>query len=224
MYTLIGAVLFLFVPCISQAQLISIDTLQNELNKRELLFQKSKSQRSTARFLAGGGLALAVIGMALSLDQLSSWDWSDAKTNYNNTGDILAGLGTGMVVGSVPLFIASKRNRRFSAHVSSISPDSLLNQGRRQKRSGLIVLGIGSTLFTTTILWANHSNLDELGLPLVVGTVGTGMIISGLVKLMAGSSKTYRAQLMLKSETLQIPPGLHINRKIAAIGLRIPIS
>src|SRR4051812_47477351 len=66
--------------------------------------QKSKKQKTAAWVFLGGGFALAVGASVLDV----SSDWSKSETPY------LIALFTGgaSMLGSIPLFIASGRNKR----------------------------------------------------------------------------------------------------------------
>ena len=73
--------------------------------------QKSKKQKTGAWVLLGGGAAVAVGAAILDV----SSDWSKSETPY------LVALSTGCasMLGSIPLFIASKRNKRKAMNVST---------------------------------------------------------------------------------------------------------
>lgn len=63
--------------------------------------KKSKSQKTAAWLLLGGGIALDVIAAA--------WAGSD----FSSSGpDVLFVVGSASIVGSIPLFIAAARNKR----------------------------------------------------------------------------------------------------------------
>jgi hypothetical protein len=67
--------------------------------------QKSKRQKSAAFTLLGGGSALIITGLLIGNNKNSSF--GDAAA-----GGILGGLGVVSVIGSIPLFNASGRNKR----------------------------------------------------------------------------------------------------------------
>jgi hypothetical protein len=73
--------------------------------------QKSKGQKTAAWVLLGGGFALAVGASILDV----SSDWSKSETPY------LVALFTGCasMLGSIPLFIASGRNKRKAMNAST---------------------------------------------------------------------------------------------------------
>lgn len=73
--------------------------------------QKSKRQKTTAWTLLGGGFALAVGSSILDV----SSDWSKSETPY------LVAIFTGCasMLGSIPLFVASGRNKRKAMNAST---------------------------------------------------------------------------------------------------------
>lgn len=73
---------------------------------------KSKGQKTAAWVLLGGGAALIGTGLLIGNREESSFD--DAAT-----GGILAGVGVVSAIGSIPLFIASGRNKRKAMDVST---------------------------------------------------------------------------------------------------------
>jgi hypothetical protein len=73
--------------------------------------QKSKRQKTTAWVLLGGGFVVAVGSAILDV----SSDWSKSETPY------LVAISTGgaSMLGSIPLFIASGRNKRKAMNAST---------------------------------------------------------------------------------------------------------
>lgn len=65
--------------------------------------QKSKKQKTAAWILLGGGAAIAVGAAILDV----SSDWSKSETPYL----VALSAGCASMLGSIPLFIASKRNK-----------------------------------------------------------------------------------------------------------------
>ena len=66
---------------------------------------KSKNQKTAAWVLLGGGTALIGLGFLIGDSKNSSFD--DAAT-----GAVLGGIGLLSTIGSIPLFIASGKNKR----------------------------------------------------------------------------------------------------------------
>ena len=80
------------------------------LTKNDYL-QKSKNQKTAAWVLLGGGLALAVGGAVLDV----SSDWSGSETPYL----VAITAGCASMLGSIPLFISSAKNKRKAMNASS---------------------------------------------------------------------------------------------------------
>jgi hypothetical protein len=77
------------------------------LNKPDNL-QKSKHQKTAAWIMLGGGFALAAGGVAVDV---SNW--------YSSGGDVMLIAGSASMLGSIPLFIASSRNKRKAMSASA---------------------------------------------------------------------------------------------------------
>lgn len=73
---------------------------------------KSKNQKSAAWVLLGGGTALIGAGFLIGDSKNSTFD--DAAT-----GAILGGIGVLSAIGSIPLFIASGKNKRKALNMSA---------------------------------------------------------------------------------------------------------
>ena len=70
--------------------------------------QKSKHQKTAAWIMLGGGLALAVTGVAVSA---SNWE--------SSAGDVLLVIGGASMIGSIPFFIASGKNKKKARSMSA---------------------------------------------------------------------------------------------------------
>jgi len=79
---------------------------------REDYLKKSKNQKTGAWVLLGGGSALILIGVLVGDRKEASFD--DAAT-----GGIIAAIGILSAIGSVPLFLASARNKRKAMNASA---------------------------------------------------------------------------------------------------------
>ncbi len=66
--------------------------------------QKSKNQKTAARILLWGGAVVAVGAIILDVNS----DWSKSETPYI----VAFSTGCASMIGSIPLFLASKRNKR----------------------------------------------------------------------------------------------------------------
>jgi len=95
------------------------------LNKQDYL-KKSKNQKTTAWVLLGGGAALILVGDLIGNSKESSF--SDA-----GTGVVIAGIGALSMLGSIPLFIASGKNKRKAMSMS------FKNEMMRQLQTGSFV-------------------------------------------------------------------------------------
>jgi hypothetical protein len=73
---------------------------------------KSKNQKTAAWILLGGGVALIGTGFIVGDGKNSTFD--DAAT-----GAVLAGIGVLSAIGSIPLFIASGKNKRKALKASA---------------------------------------------------------------------------------------------------------
>lgn len=92
------------------------------LTKQDYL-QKSKNQKTTAWVLLGGGAVLILVGDLIGNSKESSF--SDA-----GTGVVIAGAGVLSMLGSIPLFIASGKNKRKAMSMSfknEMGPSRLLS-------------------------------------------------------------------------------------------------
>ena len=74
--------------------------------------QKSKNQKTAGWVLVGGGTALIVTGFIVGNSENSTFD--DAAT-----GATLAGIGVLSALGSIPLFIASGKNKKKAANMTT---------------------------------------------------------------------------------------------------------
>jgi hypothetical protein len=77
--------------------------------------KKSKNQKTAAWILMGGGSVLAAVGFVVILNEAVTeigniFETTPQKTS--NTGEILFYPGIAAMAGSIPLFIASHRNKK----------------------------------------------------------------------------------------------------------------
>ena len=99
------------IICFSLLLIISVasfcqqtTTVTPTLTKADYL-QKSKNQNSTAWVLLSGGTTLITVGLLIG-------DNKNASFGDAGTGIIMGGLGFLSTLGSIPLFIASGKNKR----------------------------------------------------------------------------------------------------------------
>jgi hypothetical protein len=104
------------------------NVLSQEIQKDKAYYQtRSKKQKSAAYgLLIGGGVAIG-LGFLIGDRKESSYD--DA-----GTGAIIGGLGVLAMLGSVPLFIASGKNKRKASLMVSTKtlPPVMLVQSRKK--------------------------------------------------------------------------------------------
>jgi hypothetical protein len=94
------------------AQTLGQKLPEHQPGSRENFLNKSKSQKSGSWSLLGAGTGLVLVGLLIGNRESSSFD--DAAT-----GVILGGLGVVSALGSIPLFIASGKNKRKAANASA---------------------------------------------------------------------------------------------------------
>ena len=90
---------------------IQLQALSQNDSLQKKYLQKSKSQRSGARALLFGGLSLVIIGTIVYKPSKSSTGIIYGQ-EPSYTGAYIMGVGFVSMAGSIPLFIASARNKR----------------------------------------------------------------------------------------------------------------
>ncbi len=90
--------------------LFAISVFSQEVKNKEYYQAKSKRQKTGAKVMLIGGAALIGAGFLIGDRKESSFD--DA------TGAIIGGIGFGLMIGSIPVFIASGKNKRKAASLS----------------------------------------------------------------------------------------------------------
>ena len=91
--------------------LFAISVFSQEVKNKEYYQAKSKRQKTGAKVMLIGGAALIGAGFLIGDRKESSFD--DAAT-----GAIIGGIGFGLMIGSIPVFIASGKNKRKAASLS----------------------------------------------------------------------------------------------------------
>ena len=88
--------------------------------------EKSRGQKTAAWVLLGGGVAMTVIGSVVYSNAYNrNWEedpWGTALTmgmNTDPTGAIIATAGVLVAAGSIPLFIASGKNKKNALSIST---------------------------------------------------------------------------------------------------------
>ncbi len=103
-------IILFFLLLITSASLFSQPTTETPKVKADYL-QKSKNQKTTAWVLLGGGAGFILVGTLIGNGKEASFD--DA-----GTGVVLGGIGALSMLGSIPLFIASGKNKRKAMSMS----------------------------------------------------------------------------------------------------------
>jgi hypothetical protein len=75
--------------------------------------QKSKNQKKTAWIMLGGGASFILLGDLIGNSKSSSF--GDAGTGF-----VVAGIGALSMLGSIPLFIASTKNKKKANNASTL--------------------------------------------------------------------------------------------------------
>lgn len=118
--------LFISVICLvfSTATRAQVDTMKKApLMSAEQYMQKSKKQKTAAQIMLYGGgafvLTAVLIGTKEADDAFIQLFGGDATSNFT-AADIFFWTGLASMAGSIPLFIASSKNRRnaYAARVS----------------------------------------------------------------------------------------------------------
>jgi len=84
--------------------------------------RKSKNQKTIAWVLMGGGIAMTITGMIILSNDYNNAVLDDpwaVGTNTNPTGAVIGTVGLLSCAGSIPLFIASGKNKRRALSVST---------------------------------------------------------------------------------------------------------
>lgn len=103
-------IIFFFMLLITSATSFSQPTTETPTVKVDYL-QKSKNQKTTAWVLLGGGAGFILVGTLIGNGKEASFD--DV-----GTGVVLGGIGALSMLGSIPLFIASGKNKRKAGSIS----------------------------------------------------------------------------------------------------------
>jgi hypothetical protein len=94
-------VVYLLIAIILSAATVAQNTDSSRVMTKQDYLQKSKSQKTAAWILLGGGVALDIGG--------GFWAASDFSINGP---DVLIVVGTASILASIPFFIASGKNKR----------------------------------------------------------------------------------------------------------------
>jgi hypothetical protein len=91
----------------------------NGLSMRDHYQKKSKNQKTAAWFLLGGGTAMVVAARIVAQNQIENDPFGTVlfAKNLGGSAALFAG-GICAALGSIPLFVASARNKKKAAEVS----------------------------------------------------------------------------------------------------------
>jgi hypothetical protein len=94
---------------------------------KDYYLKKSKTQKTVAWVMLGGGVAMATIGLIIVNKQVND----DPFNTLNNLGTvggsaILGIVGIGSALGSIPFFISSAKNARRAAAAISFNNQKIL--------------------------------------------------------------------------------------------------
>jgi len=88
-------------------------TPKQDLNWKESdYYKKSKNQKTVAWILLGSGVALVTGGLIAHYNYINNQDDPFAELTETTTGEVVAGIGLLVAGGSIPLFIASSKNKK----------------------------------------------------------------------------------------------------------------
>ena len=107
------SILFIFLS----VAVFSQDVVKNS----EYYLTKSKKQKTAAWLLLGGGTLSTTIGIAVGVAESTDavlTAFSGEEVNEFSTGAVLMVVGLAAMAGSIPLFIASGKNKRKAASIS----------------------------------------------------------------------------------------------------------
>jgi len=90
----------------------------NATRNQDYYLNKSKNQKTVAWVMLGGGVAVATVGILLVNNAIND-DGPGVLSGSSGTAEsIVALVGIGSTLGSIPLFISSARNARKAARIT----------------------------------------------------------------------------------------------------------
>lgn len=113
-------ILFIMLLIMSAASFSQETKPSPALTKQDYLL-KSKHQKTAAWVLLGGGLALTVTGIIVYSNYVTSANDPFtllARANSGGAGGVLTAIGVLAMGGSIPLFLASGKNKKRAMSVS----------------------------------------------------------------------------------------------------------
>jgi hypothetical protein len=129
------SILVAFITIMNSVAAQRADTVKYQ--SKEYYMNKSRSQSTSAWVLLGGGAALATGGLLIGMNNLD-WGYENDNDGDYDLGMGMFWVGSAAMLGSIPLFIASARNkgRGLSASASlKMEHSTYLNKSAFVKRS-----------------------------------------------------------------------------------------
>jgi hypothetical protein len=143
MMTIFFLMLVVSTASFSQQTIVAAPVMQNDYLK------KSKNQKTTAWIMLGSGAVLVTGAILWGYSSALSSAWAAPENDDVNSGpDILSVVGSASMIGSIPFFIASGKNKK-KARAASVFIDfkkiPTIQQDRMRSQS-IPVLGLKVSL------------------------------------------------------------------------------
>jgi peptidoglycan/LPS O-acetylase OafA/YrhL len=194
--------------------LYSQSTETDKPPSNEYYLQKSLSQRQGGNTLLCVGTAALVIPSFIFIKSGPSID--DYTMAY-----VSMGLGTALIISSIPVFDASARNRMKGR------PNNLyLQKSKDQRLTGYLLLGLGTATFIIPpagLAKTDDPTTEEYGIALLPPFVGAAMILVSVpILIQAGVNKRKGMSISFKNETVpSIQNGNLLSKSVPALSLKI---
>jgi hypothetical protein len=118
--------LFIFLLAYTTSVLAQTTTSEMPALKNDYL-KKSRTQKTIAWSLLGGGTVLVVAGISVALQDVYLFSFDQEGSHYQ-TGTVLFTMGGTAMLGSIPLFIMAAKNKSIARNASAgLKMDSILN-------------------------------------------------------------------------------------------------
>ncbi len=93
---------------------------------KDYYLHKSKSQKTIAWVMLGGGVTLMAVGVAAAQAAVIDDNLGGQQSSFS-TGEALAYVGLASSLGSIPLFISAAKNKKRAAEIA-FQPQRVLSQ------------------------------------------------------------------------------------------------
>src|SRR4051794_2052943 len=111
MKTIVLTLTIIIISVTSYSQSLSTD-----VKTSDYYLTKSRHQKTAAWIMLGGGVVLTGLGFAAEQAEIA--DYALGDSNSGNAGSVLAVVGIGSALGSIPFFISAAHNRQKAAEVT----------------------------------------------------------------------------------------------------------